>query len=411
MRKLPVYLSVIVLLTALLRTASTLAVGPTTIDLRLTATPTATVADNSSTITFTLYGFNTQNGTEIPDCYDIPEDISVSGEGNTLSATQVNLITNGNPDGNNCQASFTLKSSVAGVKDVHVQNDAWPTQEFTDVSVTFTAAPSQPATVPKTPAANPKPQYTVTLPSSTGLTLWNGSNFGLQGQALAGSTSASTAVGIADKNNTPLAEVMVNLSSAQDWSKISLTYGSDSVAHKAYVHGLTSAPGVVGSTFTLYVPYHANDHFVGICPGATSLGAVNSGCPGIYYVKSGQTKSHADSSSIAAGNTVKAAVVTVGPQQYWTISGLGGTGGFSTAAIPVPVSQAVVTTPAKSQKSNTFLYIAITAAMLVAAALAASYKLWWPKVKSLKRPSQKDGPTELPTDPTSTDSSSPTAGV
>ncbi|HET6924505.1 MAG TPA: hypothetical protein VFH39_01575, partial [Candidatus Saccharimonadales bacterium] len=167
------------LLTASLSSVA-LAGGPDATNLDLTPSAATAIADNSATITFSLFSYEYlcsgssqtnvtshdasgctaqgyPNATKEAVCYNVPEDISVSGSGNTLSATSVIPDPNGT-----CKASFTLRSSAAGTKTVHVQNEYWPTQEFTDATVTFTAPPVKPAPAPSAPAAH----TTTTAPST-----------------------------------------------------------------------------------------------------------------------------------------------------------------------------------------------------------------------------------------------------
>jgi uncharacterized protein YkwD len=238
------------------------------------------------------------------------------------------------------------------------------------------------ATAPTPPP--PPPGNTITLQASLGLTLWNGSNFGQQGQNLALSTSAATPVGIADKNNVPLALVNVNLSSAVDWSKAPITYASSSMNYKAFVHGLTDAPGVVGGAFTLYVPHASQQKYVGICPDVADLHAVEPSCPHLYYLTDGQSKTNKDSSSIPKGNTVTAKVVTINSVSYWQVDGLTGTGGFSSKTNAQPIAAVAAAATTKPRPKNHYgLYIAITAAVAILT-LAATYKWWLPKIKALK---------------------------
>ena len=101
-------------------------------------------------------------------------------------------------------------------------------------------------------------------------------------------------------------------------------------------------------TFTLFVPYKTGDNFVGLCAGAVDLTGVNTKCNGIYYVKDGQTKKHADTNSIPTGHSVKAAIVMIGAKKFWQVDGLTGTGGFSTTLASDPetgISVSTTSTP------------------------------------------------------------------
>ncbi len=111
--------------------------------------------------------------------------------------------------------------------------------------------------------------------------------------------------------STIIADVGATFGSDLDWSSVLL--GTDTTTGKTFVHNLGSAPGTAG-TFTLYVPYISGHSNVGICPNATSLSEVTDSCTGLYYL------SEADSNVTLS---------TIDGQQYWIITGLSSTGGFS----------------------------------------------------------------------------------
>lgn len=229
-------------------------------------------------------------------------------------------------------------------------------------------------------------QGSITLPSSLGLSLWNGADFGQSGQTLSSSKSSSAQVGIATNGSTPLALVDVNLSNPVDWTKSKITYASSNTDHKAFVHGLTSAPDVVGGTFTLYVPYGNGDKYVGICPGAGSLSALVPSCPELYYLTNGQSLTHKDDSNIPANDTVTASIVTINNVKYWAISGLTGTGGFSSATnkiVKAAASGQAATMQANPKGSSGGVYAAIAVVVVILLGLGGTYKLWLPRVKPL----------------------------
>lgn len=89
--------------------------------------------------------------------------------------------------------------------------------------------------------------------------------------------------------------------------------------HKAVAHGVAQL--TTDKTFTLFVPYKDGDNYVGVCPGAASLADVSSKCTSIHYYKDGETT-----------NGVHAQIVTINGAKYWQVSGLTGTGAFSTTA-------------------------------------------------------------------------------
>ena len=116
-------------------------------------------------------------------------------------------------------------------------------------------------------------------------------------------------------DNTPIADVDTTFGSDLDWSTV--TADIDPASGKAFAHNLTAADGTAG-TFTLYVPKLAGDTRVGICPGASSLSAVTDQCEGLYY--------------LTEGIDDNISTVIIDGQDYWAITGLTGTGGFSAEA-------------------------------------------------------------------------------
>jgi hypothetical protein len=125
----------------------------------------------------------------------------------------------------------------------------------------------------------------------------------------------STTVRLSLSDTTPIADIETTFSSDLDWSTV--TAESDPGTGKAFVHNLTAADGTAG-TYTLYIPKLAGDDRVGICPGASSLAAVSDQCSGLYYLIEGEDDN--------------LETVTIDGQDYWAVSGLTGTGGFSAAA-------------------------------------------------------------------------------
>ena len=126
----------------------------------------------------------------------------------------------------------------------------------------------------------------------------------------------STTVRLSLSDTTPIADIETTFSSDLDWSTV--TAESDPGTGKAFVHNLTAADGTAG-TYTLYIPKLAGDDRVGICPGASSLAAVSDQCSGLYYLIEGEDDN--------------LETVTIDGQDYWAVSGLTGTGGFSAAAL------------------------------------------------------------------------------
>ncbi len=110
---------------------------------------------------------------------------------------------------------------------------------------------------------------------------------------------------------TPLADVSVDFSQDRDWSGV--TGEVDAGNGMSFVHDLRAAPGVLAD-YTLYIPKLTDSNTVGFCPGATSISQLTTACPG-YVVK---TEADSDVS-----------VVNISGQDYWAITGVSGSGGFS----------------------------------------------------------------------------------
>lgn len=140
----------------------------------------------------------------------------------------------------------------------------------------------------------------------------------------------STTIRLSKSDDTPVADVTTSFAADLDWSMV--TADSDAVNGKAFTHNLVSADGTA-SSFTLYVPKLNSDDGVGICPGAASLAAVSKQCEGLYYLK------------VGTDNNISS--VTIDGGEYWKITGLTGTGGFSTV---VPVSASSNTTAGSSDE-------------------------------------------------------------
>ncbi|MBN2015763.1 FG-GAP repeat protein [Candidatus Dojkabacteria bacterium] len=132
---------------------------------------------------------------------------------------------------------------------------------------------------------------------------------------------------IHNPSNYRTATLSVDFSEDRDWSQIS----AGSSLNKAFFHypgGFNSIPGATGNGFTLYVPRN-NGNAIGICPGASSLDDINSNCPDIYYLSL---------------NNTNVSVSTEGGVEYWKISGLVSSGGFSTDRLPETGSRTTLTT-------------------------------------------------------------------
>lgn len=106
-------------------------------------------------------------------------------------------------------------------------------------------------------------------------------------------------------------------------SGITMDVSAAKYATFAHNFGSVTATG----SFTLFAPQKEGDTFVGVCPGASTIDAVNTTCTNLYFLKEGQTK-----------NGVTASLVTVGATKFWQVSGLTGTGIFSSTIDAIPGS-------------------------------------------------------------------------
>ncbi len=153
-------------------------------------------------------------------------------------------------------------------------------------------------------------QITGLAPSLAAKTL---SNTDATDNTIENGTSATIRLSLSD--TTPIADVTTTFTTDLNWSTV--TADSNLTTGTAFAHNLTAADGTAG-TFTLYVPKLPNHTRVGICPGASSLAATTEQCEGLYYLTEG------------VDNNLT--TTTIDAQDYWTITGLTGTGGFSAEA-------------------------------------------------------------------------------
>lgn len=125
------------------------------------------------------------------------------------------------------------------------------------------------------------------------------------------SRSSSTLIRLSNTSGVPIVQFNAAMTSDRDWS--SITAASDPDNYKAVSSGVAATQGVVG-THSLFVPKRAGDNAVYICPDATSLSQVTTSCSNIRTYKLGDSNVE---------------VVSIGGKDYWLVSGLTGTGGFS----------------------------------------------------------------------------------
>jgi len=97
-------------------------------------------------------------------------------------------------------------------------------------------------------------------------------------------------------------------------------------------------------SFTLFAAQREGDDFVGVCPGATDINAVNTSCSDLYFLKNGETK-----------NGATASLITVGTTKFWQVSGLTGTGVFSSTVGAIPGSPQTGTTQQSAKRGYIFI--------------------------------------------------------
>lgn len=143
-----------------------------------------------------------------------------------------------------------------------------------------------------------------------------GQSGGANVSASSWSTSAQAGVhtiGIMTEEGFRLVHLNVNFTGQDlDWGLVSGAVGNN----KAFFHypgGFSQIPGATGNGYTLYVP-KGNGTMVGICPGADTLAEINENCSGVYYLDE------------SAPNVTVEWHESV---EYWVVSGLTSTGGFS----------------------------------------------------------------------------------
>ena len=155
--------------------------------------------------------------------------------------------------------------------------------------------------------------------------------------AFASSTSASQQVylfveNFQDGNSTPANIPYPVAAGTFDFSANDIAIDSSSVKLDVSATGYAALAHNLGSltkdgSFSLFAPYRAGDQFVGVCPGATAIGDVNTTCSDLYFLKDGETK-----------NGATATLITVGSTQFWRVDGVRGTGVFSSSIGIIPGS-------------------------------------------------------------------------
>ncbi|MEI7579990.1 MAG: hypothetical protein WCJ58_08245 [bacterium] len=126
-----------------------------------------------------------------------------------------------------------------------------------------------------------------------------------------GSNNPHPKLTILSANNTVIGEVQIMLDKNLSWENV--TAATDTAINKAYIHNLIGLPGTETS-YSLYIPYGYGDQSVGICPGADSLAMTGPECAN--FIVKRETDTDTD-------------IVTINNKQYWKVSGLTSTGGYS----------------------------------------------------------------------------------
>lgn len=155
-----------------------------------------------------------------------------------------------------------------------------------------------------------------------------GNNSGVE--TVIGGTDISTVpstgiedVYVRDNNSNIVARLTVDKDSGRDWgamtafSRDKAEFGKGNAAILHYPGGASNIPGIVGSSFTLYVPRSEGDTRVRLCPGLQVSDQLDQECEGGLTLALGTTGQY----------TVSA--VTLETKDYWEIDGVTGTGGIT----------------------------------------------------------------------------------
>ena len=154
----------------------------------------------------------------------------------------------------------------------------------------------------------------------------------------AASTRQVGTVNIGIKNNSyRIASSDINFSLDRNWASL-VADASSSKSIFYYPGGISSLPGKANNNYTLYVPKIAGANSVFICPNATTLSAVVSGCSGQIFLLSSD-------SSVTA--------VTEGGVDYFKVTGITNGGAYTVisgtiASAPANVIPVVYASPSIS---------------------------------------------------------------
>jgi hypothetical protein len=172
--------------------------------------------------------------------------------------------------------------------------------------------------------------------------------------------------GYVSATDAPIAETNIDLTVSRSLGTLSAD--SDPATFKSYMHGLATAPGVIGAKFDLYVPKDPAMNRVSICPGAQSLVEVKTDCANKVTYKEGDPE---------------VSVVTVNGKQYWLVKGVTGTGGMNENVLGATTTVPPTTTPTTPAATTPAPTLAATGSrtksvMIIGAlvALTASYSVF-----------------------------------
>ncbi|MEI6222533.1 MAG: LamG-like jellyroll fold domain-containing protein [bacterium] len=320
-------------------TGTSVATETTTVTATGTTVDTAT---NTETPTHTVTETTTQTATPTTTETSANTNTATSITTETVTSTTTNTITPSATATNTTTATVTTTGTSFPSTQTQTATTTntpttvptkTPVQTVNTATYTFTPSITNTATVTNTPTV------TITPISSQGnyIVLLGGSY-----DALIYNTATSIEPGgqpqigyqyvMIRKNGIPVATLRVNFDQYHtdlDWKNFFADYLPSSSGNKA-VMAINDAQGVQDG-HTLYIK-KGTAQIVGICPNAKVLTDVMPGCTGIYYVTTQDTD---------------VSIQSYNGEDYWTIHGLHGTGGFETTAAAIN-SLTPTATPAAS---------------------------------------------------------------
>lgn len=171
------------------------------------------------------------------------------------------------------------------------------------------------------------PPITVSITDINGIVITSVPNTGTSTVRFTGNAGSSDA--------QPIAEFSMansSIANAATFSGITMGTQKNATGRVAFVHGLTSANGFDGTSFTLYVPRDPSDAYLIMCPGASSISSVLDGCPNqVHFLPSGAV-------SFGTPGGMAVTIVSISGEEYWKVTGVTGTGGRSIASNSAPTT-------------------------------------------------------------------------